>query len=893
MTTPLLATKFYIPPPAPDQLARPRLLRRLDETLQPGGRLALVCAPAGYGKTTLLSGWLATLGSSVRIAWLSLEPADNDPGRFFAYLAAALDKHTPGAAALMEGLLSAPRMPAPADLAAALINPLAEVDGTLILVLDDLQAISDPGLHAALASLVDHLPPQVRLALSTRSNPPLPLHRLRARGQLVELRLNDLRFELEETRQFLQRAGEHGLDGRQIDLLEERTEGWAAGLRMALLSMRGRPDLDAFLQSLSGSQHYILDYLTGEALNNQNPELHDFLLQTALLERLCAPLCDALTLRQDGQAALEALERANCFLIPLDEERKWYRYHHLFADLLRVRLRQRDAIEPGLIQALHRRAAGWLERNEYNEEAISHAILAADYEQAAQIVERSTLDLLAHGRLHQLLHWVRLLPEQLADQRPLLALAQAWALAFAARLPEAALLLDRVEAALPAAALDPAAETRLRGEMRAVRSLIAVTDGKLADALALTVQPQDAVPVEAPFARSVQRWAVGYALRMIGDLHGAEVCFSEVQQIGFDLDNLWTINTGSVDLGAVLRQQGELRRAEAVYRAGLGRSRQAAGGPGYVGRLESFLANLLIDRDELEEAGQLLDAALRHNRNWENPNHCAYAWLITANLALAQNRPGDAAAALDQAQTWITKGPVVPTLPAALQSAQARLWVLRGDRTSAEKWLAAQQFTSPPPGRPMSEMEDALRLTAARLRLAAGQLEAARDLLAPLEEFARRGGKLTTLIETRVLQALAAPAPPQGVAALREALELGLPRGYRRVFLNEGQALLPLLETCLDLKVAGDLPGVSTLSGAGDLLAALRGAEKNTPSSPLSARELEILRWMAAGLSNPQIGDKLFLAAGTVKAHTAAIYRKLDAANRAEAIAKAKDLGLL
>jgi LuxR family maltose regulon positive regulatory protein len=418
-----------------------------------------------------------------------------------------------------------------------------------------------------------------------------------------------------------------------------------------------------------------------------------------------------------------------------------------------------------------------------------------------------------------------------------------------------------------------------------MRSLAAVSGGSYAAAVSVLDQPEETVPPEAGFARSVQRWAVGYARRMRGDLPEAAACFEEVLRIGYELDNLWTIVTASVDLGAVLRQRGELARAESVYRAGLARATQSAGGPGFTGRLEAFLANLLLERDQLDEAGELIERAIEHNRRWVNPNHCAYAWMVRARLDLLRRQPERAAAALAEVDACAAGGPLVPPLAAAIDAARLRLWLERGELAQANAWLERQRFADPPEQARMSELEIVQRLNAARARLAAGDQAGARELLAPLESAARRGGQIAPLVEARVLQALAAADVSTAVEPLREALTLGLPHGLRQAFLEDGARLIEPLERCQDL------PGVS------ELLARLReqsaASVQPAGSGPLTAREVEILRWVASGLSNPEIGARLYISAGTVKAHTAAIYRKLDVANRAEAIAKAKDLGLL
>lgn len=888
MTARLLATRFTIPPAIPGQLSRPRLLDRLEEALLPGCSLVLVCAPAGYGKTTLVSEWAEAQGpGGARFAWLSLEAGDNDLARFFTYLSAALEKSVPAARAMVDDLLAAPSPPAPADLSTGLVFALADFPGSLVIVLDDYQVIHENAIHAALVFLVEHLPANIHLVLATRSDPPLPLHRLRAQGRMIELRLNDLRFDQGETGQLIDRAEETRLNEPEIALLTKITEGWAAGLRMALLSMRGKERPGEFLQSLSGRNRYILDYLAEEALHNQSEDIQEFLLKTAVLERLCAPLCDQLTGQGNGQEMLEALEAANCFLIPLDEERTWYRYHHLFSDLLQVRLKQRARSQPGLIVELHHRAAAWLEDQQASEEAVWHSLQAGDYERAARIVERSTFDLLSRGQLHQLLAWIHLLPAELVAQRPWLDICQAWTLAFAARLQETEVRLAQAEAGLAAGGYSPSEQARMQFEIRAIRSLAVITSGSLPAALALVEQQNkttldEIIPVEASFARSVQRWAVGYGLRMKGDLSGAEACFAETLHLAYALDNLYSITSASVDLGAVLRQQGELGRAEEVYLAGLARASQAGGGPGFVGRLEAFLAALRIDQGNLVEAALLAGQAIEHNRSWENPNHCAYAWMVKARVELLQNHPDLAAVALAEANGWIARGPVVPSLPAAVAQVQVRLWLHTGALEQASAWLSQQSLPPPAANTLLSEGDEALRLASARVLLASGQTAIACEKLEPVEAAARRGKRLAALIEALVLRACTAPGPDEASAILKEALTLGLSRGFRQVFLEDGRRLIPALEHCQEI------------AGVSELLATLRESEKHRPAeSPLTAREVEILRWVASGLTNPEIGARLYLAPGTVKAHTAAIYRKLDVANRAEAIAKAKDLGLL
>ena len=855
----------------------------MDEGIQPGRSLILVCAPAGYGKTTLLSDWISSQKSSqIRFAWLSLESTENDFMHFFIAIAAALEKHLYGISALIENLFSAPQLPSPENIAAAFLQQLQNFHNPLALILDDYQVIQNREIHAATLYVVEHLPANFHLVLSTRSDPPLALHRLRLSGKLVEIRMQDLRFTREEIRSFLLETSLHNLQQQEIALLEETTEGWAAGLRMASLSLQGKDNPVNYLHNLSGRHHYIMDYLTEEVLNGLSPEKQSFLIQTSILERLSAPLCNAITGQQNGQQMLEELIQANCFLVALDEERIWFRYHHLFSDLLRVRLKQRKQAKPDFVAQLHQQAAQWFEQNGFYESAIAHAVQASDFETAARIVEKSTLDLFAHGQLHALISWINLLPEEIAHQRPYLNVCQAWSFAFAGRLSEATKYIERVFSALEKQEISASDTDSLKAEITGIQSLMAVTGGNLQSALALIALPEDIIPGTSAFARSVHRWGVGFAMRMKGDLQGAKRCFEEVLALGRQLKNPWTIVTASTDLGTVLRQLGELEQAEAVYKAGLSHFHFAVSIPGYVGRLEAFLAMLLFERGKLAQAHHLIEQALLHNQLWENPNHCAYGWMVKARFSLQKRNFQDAAKELEKSDAWVQKGSVVPNLIALIESTRVRLYLQSGALEKAQAWLSNRHFNQLTEDTKVNEVEEILRLAAAWILLANHDQHLAEELLKPVEFTARTENRISTLIETLILKACILADPDLKNKSMREALNLGLMRGYHQVFLDEGGALIPVLINCLDI------PGVS------DLIANLRQEVPDMArESVLTDRELEILRWMAAGLSNPEIGKQLFISAGTVKAHSTTIYRKLNVSNRAEAIAHAKDKGYL
>lgn len=883
MIFPILETKFFIPKPVHDCVFRADLIKKLDSGLVPGIPLILLSAPAGYGKSTLLSEWIESHGKEdISFSWLSLEETENDPIRFLIYVGISLKHCMPGITAWINDLFAAPTLPDPEEIITLLINQLNSLEKHLVLVLDDFHVIQQPILHSALEFFVDHLPPHIHLVLSTRSDPPLKLHRLRARGRITELRMQDLRFTFEEIKKLVN-LGLPGLLNRgEILLLEEKTEGWAAGIRMALLSIPRQENPKWLLSQLSGQQRFIMDFLSEEALSHQNETIQNFLIDIAFLERFCVPLCDAVRGAEDSKMILMELEKLNCFLIPLDENRIWYRFHHLFADLLRVRLKQREKNQPGFIKSIHERAGHWFDENQYFEEAVQQYILAENFERAAEIVEERSIELFALGRLHPLLVWIRLLPDELAGQRPKLNIYQAWALAFASNIDEAEHHLYQAEVIIADMSLTEPDQIRLLAEIRAIRSLIAILSGDISAAIALTGLPEEIVPKSSQFARGVHRWAVGYGLRILGDIEGAIRCFTEALEIGYELDNLFSIVTTSVDLGEMIRQKGDLQKSEEIFRFGLERALQSSSLPGYVGRLESFLANILVEKRELDEAGALIEHAIEHNKQWENPNHTVYAWLINARYYFALQKYNHAHEVLENALYWTEKFPVVSSLKASLELMMVTLWLAMGENKKATNWLAKQNIQWINQIDRINESDELIALAVAKVMIVNEQGHAALEILERLEKAARQRNRLTALIQTLILKACAFSERTRAVSTLQEALGLGLVRGFQQVFIEQGERLLPTLENCQEIR------------GVSDLLAVIYQRQAETYGETLlTRRELDILSWMATGLSNTEIGYKLFISAGTVKAHSASIYRKLDVANRTEAISKAKDLRLI
>jgi LuxR family maltose regulon positive regulatory protein len=602
-------------------------------------------------------------------------------------------------------------------------------------------------------------------------------------------------------------------------------------------------------------------------------------MQTAILGRFCAPLCGALTKvdKESSQEILQDLEHANLFLIPLDDERTWYRYHHLFQDLLAMRLEQSL---PEQVTSLHRRAADWYESNGFMSEAVDHYIQGADFERAADLVEQHTVALFEQGKLDQLVGWIRKLPSGLSAHRPWLSIYQAWALAFAGKNQEAESLIEVAIQGLEQKAPSPEAQRNIWAEIHGIRALLSITSGNLQKALAFE-NMLDEFPADSLFARNVIVWSLGYAWRLQGELPKATAAFREVLAIGRQLNNVWVISTGFADLGMVLRLSGKLREAEAIYRESLEMMHQAgAQGSGYLGRSQSFLANLLCELNQLDEAWQLTLESIAHGQLWNNPNHLAHAYWTQARILYGKGDPMGAGNVLKKAEDIVANHPaIVPNLRAVIETFRVRLLLAQGRLSEADDWAE----THPLPKKESSqniEVFDMHLLTHARILIAQEKLSLAWKLLQELENRALAAGQKNTFLEVLTLKSLATSKRATALEVLESALELGIPEGYRRMFLDEGDRLSQLL---------GGLRGRSAL------VEPLLGARTKKPNleTLLTRREIDILRAMAEGLSNKEIGQRLFISTGTVKAHSAAIYRKLEVVNRTEAIARAKDLDLL
>src|SRR5215471_8690859 len=793
----LLATKLYVPHPPPGGAARPRLAAQLDEGRS--RRMTLVCAPAGSGKTALLAAWAS--GGQWPVAWLSLDEGDNDPVRFWRYVGAALERARPGISGRIGPLLgSAPR--SFEGVVAVLVNELADrpAAGHSLLVLDDYHLIGARQVHAAVQFLLDHLPPGLRLVLAARSDPPLRLSRLRARGELAELRAGDLRFTEAEAAALLRSAAgaaAPGLTGSAIEALTAKTEGWAAGLRLAGLSLQSQSDADAFVAAFSGSHRYVLDYLAEEVLDTQDPRVREFLLETSVLDRLSGDLCDAVTGGSGGQAMLERIERAGLFLLPLDEVRSWWRYHHLFADLLQARLL---AGQPGRAQALHRAAAAWHARRGLPDDAMRHAVAAGDYEQAADLAEQYFDALYYTGERATLQRWLSGLPDQAAGSRPRLSLARA-VLALAAGDADTAVRAITVLGADPAGADDSFQPSvgagasfiaNIPAAAAIARAWLAYLRGDADDIARFAAQARARLRDGDWLLESICRLNLALADWLGGRLTDAAQHFTAAIA-GWRAAGQHTLAAlGCHFLGQIRRAQGDLDAALAAYRELLqitalpGGVKSPLAGVGHV-----RIAEVCYQRGDLAAARRELDTGLPLCRQLNDTQALATGLATLAWIRQAEGDPAGARAAMTQAER-AGPSPATAALLNPVPALRARLALAQGDTAAAARW--AQRRGLSPDGAPAYTREPD-HLVLARVLLAQDQSQTALRLLGRLLAVAESQGRTGSIIEIRALRALALAATG-GQAAVEElarTLALAAPQGYVRVFADEGPPMAALL----------------------------------------------------------------------------------------------------
>lgn len=908
----LLATKLHIPAARPGFVTRPRLVAQLDEGL--ARTLILVCAPAGFGKTALLADWSHRSGRSV--AWLSLDSGDNDPVRLWRHVIAAFDRIRPGTARRIEPMLGPPSPSSLDGLVGALINELESqpAEEEVLLVLDDYHQIESPAVHSSLTFLLEHLPPRVHLVVSARADPPLPLARLRAAGQLAEFRASDLRFTREEAAAALREVVGHDLPLTEASLtaLDARTEGWAAGVQLAALSLRDHPDVERFIMSFSGSHRYVLDYLTEEVLERQPSDVRSFLLETSVLDRLSGDLCDAVTGRADSQAMLEAIERANLFLVPLDDVRRWWRYHHLFADLLRVRLSQ-DGHDK--LEELHRKAADWHEKHGLADDAIRHALSAGDPRRAARLVEYYADGCIQGGREATLRRWLAALPAELVASRPRLLLARSLVALLEGEL---AVLEETLDAAERAFASDPGEpfESSVGTQaswMANVPAMIARGRGALAEfqgdadrALAFSRRAVALVAEGEDMLEALSRAVLGRAERLGGQLEDAEHTFTLLIERSHATAQPALVAWACHLLAQVQQARGNLEGAGQTYRRAHEltlKFEQRAPLPGAIVHLG--LADVAYQRGELSDALDAITKGVALCRQTANPTLIASALTTLAWIRQSQGDPAGARETMSQA-VEIGLGPDVVDLINPIPARRARLLLVQGDVEAAAAWTVERGLSA---GDDPPYAWEPAYLTLARVLRAQGQAAEAVRLLERLHARATREDRKGSVIEIQALRALASADrgdEADALSFLSDALTLAYPQGYVRIFADEGPAMGVLLGRLLTNQRSARMDGDVPAQYVARLVAAIEPERPPGPSpdrhtsvgvpglvETLSERELEVLRLLAAGKANSQIAEELYVTLHTVKKHITHILGKLGAANRTEAAARARKLGLV
>lgn len=897
LTTPILATKLHMPLSRQGRVRRLSLVQRLNEGLQ--GKMTLISAPAGFGKTALLCEWVAVSGRPA--AWLSLDDGDNVPVRFLVHLIAAFQSVAPEIGSRILPVLQSVHPPPVDAVLSELLHDLDALPNAVILVFDDYHTLDDPQLHAAMSFLLSHLPPQLHLAVATREDPDLPLARLRAQGQLTELRAADLRFALPEVTEFLNRVMALGLSEANVAALDHRTEGWIAGLQLAALSMQGRENLPAFIRAFAGDHRFVVDYLMEEVLRCQPEAVRQFLLHTSILERLCGPLCDAVTGQTGGGARLEALERGNFFVVPLDDRRHWYRYHHLFADFLQMHL---QADQPGGVPELHRRASVWFEQEASAADAIHHALIAKDDERAADLIERAVPALRRTRQEATALAWLRALPASVIRRRPVLSVYYAGGLLLGGQQEGVKERLIEVERWLDRTPCNPVDGMVIvdQDEFQGLGSLIALYRAALALSAAsfteTVTQAQrvlDLVPADDAFKRGAASGLMGLALWAEGHLAEAHQssleALASLDRAGYHSDAVGC----AVAVADLELEQGHLRLALATYEQGLN---LATEGSGTVLRgaadMHVGLSALACERGDLAAATHHLSRSQDLGELLGLPQN-RFRWCRTA--ARIRDIEGDldgALALLDEAQRHYVSDFFPDVRPFA--ALKARIWIKQGKVEDALAWVAERHLSAADPLTYLWEFE---HLTLTRLLLwqshherdAPALLQAA-GLLERLRHAAEQGGRRRTVGEVLVLQAMAFRQRGEGaeaLARLEAALKLAVPEGELRLFVDEGAPLADMLRKLAKQGVA--------VNAVRQVLNAFEQAQNEAPVhrssfETLSERELEVLRLLPSELSGPELARTLAVSLNTLRTHTKSIYSKLGVNTRRAAVRRASELGL-
>lgn len=891
MNEPFVKTKLHIPQPRSDLVLRSRIVERLNVGAQ--RKLVLISAPPGFGKTTLISEWIQA--RKISAAWLALDSADNDPARFFTYLLAAIQTVHADVGESVLTMLRLPQLAPLESLLAPILNDLANLSQDLIIVLDDYHVIENETIHNAIAFLLEHLPPQIHIIIATRADPPLPLARLRARDQLVELRGGDLIWNTAEAAAFLNRTMGLRLSRDDVTALTERTEGWIAGLQMAALSLKDRADTTEFIRAFTGSHRFVLDYLAEEILNRQSPATQDFLCATSILDQMSASLCDAVTQRTASQSVLHHLEQSNLFIVPLDDERRWYRYHRLFADLLRQRLLES---QPSLVAELHRRASVWFEQNAQFPEAIEHVLAASDFERAVRLIDQVAESVLVRSEIVTFLGWIARVPEENIRVRPTLRMFHLWARLVNGRWsPE--IETELLELDTP--------ETH--GKIATLRAYVAGFQGDVpranewARAALLHLPPNDVL------FRNFAAWLLSVMHISIDDFEAGKQALYENLRTNLPSGNSFITIASLFQLAEVHVRQGQLRQARTLYEQAIAAATDAKGHRfPIVSRALMGLADIQREWNDFDAAEKLVHDGIELSKQWRAAV-AAIGYITLARIKQAQGDSTGANDAIEQAWQLVVQDRATEMDDWGIALYRAQLWIAQNNLDAAQRWARARGLDREIDLSELDRSEDFLNyhlrkyefLVLARLLIAQNRADDALAILEPLMMRMQQRNRIRLVIESVMLQARAFQKmndPHRAFTALERALTLAEPEGFVRLFVDEGEAMRELLRRMNASRESGRVKEYS-----GKLLAAFNDTQNLHPSSftrsvhplvePLSARENEVLQLLAEGLSNKAIARKLVITDETVKKHLKNIYGKLGVHSRTEALARARDLKIL
>ena len=881
ITPPLLKTKLHIPLRRPDSVPRSLLIRQLNERIQ--RKLTLLIAPPGYGKTTLASEWIHSLQSETaeaipdnRITWLSLEEADSEPIRFLSYVIAALQQVAPEVGGSALSLFEMAQSPPINNVLNELINDIAGLDYRIMLVLDDYHVISHPEIHEALRYLVEHQPHQMHLVITSREDPPLPLPRLRARGEMVELRMHDLCFSLDETAQFFSRSMKLDLALEVTEALEVRTEGWIAGLQLAGFVLKNKPDHRAFMDTFSGSHHYVLDYLTDEVLHSQDEDVRQFLVQTAILNRFNADICQAVTGNLNSQFILEQLEQTNLFIVPLDHERVWYRYHRLFADSLLTELSKAEASE------LYKKASAWHEANDMIFEAVAYALDSADPEFMADKIDVAFQQetIWSSGNLVLYSSWLEKLPSQVFASRPHLSLNAAFVLYLSGRFNEALDLIAVAESDLAARTASPEVENLL-ALVALYRGSIAAVRGDLEQSIELITYAQSHLPRANHIAHARAYFSLGLANELSGQADDAAKNFLRASDRAQSAGVLHLAVQARCSAAQVLIDQGQLHLAEQACHTAIDLAEGQRFPP--LGIALSILGGIALERNDLASAEQYLHEGMALSRQGMLLDHVIAGMAFYVHLTVCQGNTAEFLNAFDEVNA-IIEGYGIERIYAIAAAYRARMQLFLADRQSVEEWAKAYQA-----GRPDSSFEYA-ELTWVRYLLMSGDTEDVPSILQSLLDDASREGRFRAGMEIKLLLSRYFQDTgdiPTALKWLSDALEIAAPEGYIRLFLDEA----PVLELLPQVReTAPDLVGV--ILGQQKLADEAEKPPQIQLIEPLTDQELNILALIVGGKTNQQIADELVITLGTAKWHVHNILQKLNVNNRTQATIRAQELGL-